>query len=158
MQVPNQQWIKFKTTKSELQLRHWLLVYIKDFIHPPFINLLIRIKLSQLNLELFINDVSLGTPIVIPPAFRMCNWPQSFRFYDPVMAILKQKTTNYTKTLFEMKKQMNIKSLVDDNLAIRLINNYGIPKDKLSYSSRKLTQNLEINYNESKHCSDLQHG
>lgn len=85
----------------------------------------------------------------------------SFRFYDPLLAILQNDINQYQKSMFQMKREVNIKNLFEQSATFKSLQKIGVQEQKLSYKLKKyhsLYQPREINYTKSYHCSKMQTG
>lgn len=75
-------------------------------LDEPIVQLMVRKKIIELKIKLFVNNLNLGSGIAVPKELRMSPYPDSFRFYDPTLSIMQRHCQNQTRIIFRMKKQM----------------------------------------------------
>lgn len=61
--------------------------------------------------EIFILDVEQGDEISIPMQLKQSNLSISYRFYDPVMALIDEQISREMKDYFVLKNKLNIQRL-----------------------------------------------
>ena len=81
------------------------------------------------SLELYMMDLEEGDPKFIPYNLSLDSFPHSFRYYDPIIAIIQEqfspdRTIHFTtksKIAFEIHKQKNLGILEEDTSKPKLI-------------------------------------
>lgn len=87
---------------------------------------MLRTKIIELKVKLFINNLNLGEGIALPKELSMTPYPDSFRFYDPVLSIMQRFCQDSTRTIFRMKKQMTVKNMIEKDLGYNFMQKAGV--------------------------------
>ena len=75
----------------------------------------------QLVKEIFILDLKQGREMMIPEILRMDHLPESFKFYDPLLNILQKSIDSFSKYAFNIRKQINENSILEQSLWQKLL-------------------------------------
>ena len=135
--------------------------YTHNFGFQGIIRVMMESKIMMLRQEIFINELKLGRGELIPKQLRLDKYPDSFRFYDPILIILQKFISDFEKTVFLVKRQVNITKLYEESLSYQIMSKIGIQDDKLSHALLRYHLKMnphDVDYSRSKHCFQLQQG
>lgn len=65
---------------------------------------------------MFINELKLGRGEIIPKQLRLDMYPDSFRFYDPILLILQKNISSKEKIVYLKERKVNISKLKEESL------------------------------------------
>lgn len=142
-------------------LQRQLFKYMLDQDLEGIVQILAKIKIMDITVEIFINEIKLGKAIIIPMELRISNWPASFRFYDPLISVLQHRIDNHTKLMYIFRKMTNVTSIVNNHLGTTILKKIEVSAEKISYQRKEHHKGLrptDIDYNKSIHCNKLQMG
>ena len=91
----------FYKQKRMLLAQLQLLISTKAF--NPVVYMFALRKRIEVSKELMVTDVEQGNPVRIPACLSQEKLPSSFRFYDPVIRIVKKNMTLHKKEYYALK-------------------------------------------------------
>lgn len=73
--------------------------------------LLVRVLLRriQINKDLFLIEIEQGQEVFIPKDLSQSQYPLSFRYYDPLIKIVKERMTDDRKDFYKVKNELELK-------------------------------------------------
>ena len=97
---------KFKKAKFELTIKR-----IKTFLNMDIVNgpshLICSLKIIELEKKLFSLLLERGTEVRIPNTLLQTRYPQSFRYYDPIINIIKIHFSGINNDFSKLKKSIS---------------------------------------------------
>lgn len=101
-------WVQFKfsKTKSIAQVNKIKMFTSMNMIKGP-LYIKFQLKLMQLEKELFTLEISRGTEVKIPPSLDQSKLPFSYRYFDPVINIVKSNLEGKNRDFAKLKKSIS---------------------------------------------------
>lgn len=109
------------------------------------IALLQKIALSK---ELFLIEVQEGKETFIPKELSQDFLPYSFRYYDPVLAIIQESIQSTTKQMALMKEKVAYELFRQNDLKVKVYQRFGIvdneKENKLTFKPSSINKKLRF--------------
>lgn len=106
--------------------------------------LLMKIALVK---EIMLYDLEKGYDILIPNELSQANYPYSFRYYDPIIAIIQENFSEISKDHLTFKQLLAYQLHMNSDLKYKFLNLIGIisnnDKKKLIHKYQPINEKVE---------------
>ena len=102
------------------------------------------LKKIELVKRKFVMELELGQEVLIPRELSQNNLSYSFRFFDPIFHIVQEMMDPKKKIFYNMKTQLNLKSIYDKDKMVALEKLIGISNAKKEMVHKPTVLNPEL--------------
>lgn len=97
-------WLNYRQVRSARELELSLLRRVMRMSVTGIVFVFLQLKIIKIQQDIFLLDMKQGRECLIPKAISISEFPESFRYYDPVLSWLQQNIDDHTKHVFNVKK------------------------------------------------------
>jgi hypothetical protein len=111
--------------------------------------------------ELFINEVENGTETYIPKDLSQDHLPMSYRYYDPIIAIISEHVSHQKRENLTLKQKVAYKLHFDGDVRRQILEKAGVHSKRgneplvFKYTALNKKPPVGINHNNSHHTMAL---
>lgn len=94
--------------------------------------------------KIFIMNIELGLEVLIPKLLSMDSLPLSYRFYDPIQAIVRELMSEERKEIFQMKNNFNLQRIAESDGLLIVLRKFKIydenAEEKLTFQPHQINE------------------
>ena len=115
------------------------------------------LKRISLLREVFLLNIEIGLETVIPTELSQQNLPASFRFYDPILSIVKENISDEKREIFHVRNKYNMHRIIDTDKKGEVMRILNGEEKKLSIVPTRINEldRLDIDPWKSNHAKSL---